>query len=85
MYIFHLCCFLSNCLPKVGANISHGLATRLVTGHHHVPHEERLQQLCLHPLHRQLVWVDLIVVFKIFTGLLDMDPSIFFFLPIAPD
>ncbi len=85
MHILYLCYFLSNCLPKVEANISHGLATRLVIGLHHVPNEERLQRLGLHSLRRRLIRAYLIAVFKIFTGLLDMDPSMFFFLPIAPD
>ncbi len=47
------------------------LATRFVTGIHHLPYEERLQQW----------WrprVDLITAFQIFTGLLDVDPNLFF-------
>ncbi len=44
------------------------------------PYEERLQRLGLHSLQRRLLRANLITAFKIFTGLLDVDPK-FSFLP----
>ncbi len=44
----------------------------------HLPYEERLQRLGIHSLLRRRLWVDLITAFKIFTGLLDVDPNLFF-------
>ncbi len=63
--------------PNLVADINHPeriqrLAKRLVTGMRHLPYEERLQRLR----------ADLITAFKIFKGLLDIDPN-FFFLPPA--
>ncbi len=49
------------------------LATRLVTGMRHLPYEESLQ--------RRRLQADLITAFKIFTGLLDIDPKLFFLPP----
>ncbi len=57
------------------------LATRLVTGMRHLPYEERLQRLGLYSLQRRRRRADLITAFKIFTGLLDIDPNLFFFPP----
>ncbi len=57
------------------------LATRLVTAILHLPYEERLQRLCLHSLQKRQLWADLITTFKIFTGLLDIDPNMFFLPP----
>ncbi len=56
-------------------------ATRLATGIRHLPYEERLQRLGLHYLQRWRLWVVLITAFKMFTGLLDMDPNVFFLPP----
>ncbi len=48
----------------------------------HLPYEERLQRLGLHSLQqRRRLQADLITAFKIFTGLLDIDPNLFFPLP----
>ncbi len=47
----------------------------------HFPYEERLQQLGLHFLQRRRLWGDLITAFKIFMGLLDIDPNLFFLPP----
>ncbi len=58
------------------------ICTRLVTGSRHLPYEERLQRLGLHSLHRRRLRVHLITAFKIFTGLLDVDPNLFFSLPL---
>ncbi len=44
---------------------------RLVTVIRHLPYEERLQ--------RRRLQVDLITAFKIFTGLVDVDPNMFYF------
>ncbi len=52
------------------------LATRLVTGMRHLPYEERLQRLGLHSLQRRRLRDDRITVFKIFKGLLDIDPNL---------
>ncbi len=52
----------------------------LVTGFRHRSHEERLQRLGLHSLQRRLQ-ADLITAFKIFKGLLDIDPNLFFLPP----
>ncbi len=46
---------------------------RVGTGFCHLPYEERLQ--------RRRLRADLITAFKIFTGLLDMDPNLFFLPP----
>ncbi len=47
----------------------------------HLPYEERLQQLGLHSLQRRRLLDDLITAFKIFKGLLDIDPNLFFLPP----
>ncbi len=47
----------------------------------HLPYEERQQRLGLHYLQRRRLWADLIIAFKIFTGLLDIDPNLFFLPP----
>ncbi len=74
------------CSPNLVADINHleriqRLATRLVTGIRHLPHEERLQRLGLHFLQRRLFLAELIFAFKIFTGLLDVNPNLFSLLP----
>ncbi len=74
------------CSPNLAADINHLeliqiLATRLVTGMRHLPYEERLQRLGLHSLQRRRLWDDLITAFKIFKGLLDIDPNMFFLPP----
>ncbi len=63
------------CSPKLVADINHleriqRLATR-----------ERLQRMGLHSLQRRRLWADLITAFKIFKGLLDVDPNLFFLPP----
>ncbi len=57
------------------------LATRLVSGIRHITYEDRLQRLSLHSLQRRRLRVDLIIAFRIFTGLLDVDPNLFFLPP----
>ncbi len=47
----------------------------------HLPHEERLQRLGLHSLQRRQLRADLIIAFKIFKGLLGIDPNLFFLPP----
>ncbi len=71
------------CSPNLVADINHleriqRLATRLETGMRHLPYEERLQRLGLHSLQRRRLRDDLITAFKIFKGLLDIDPNMFF-------
>ncbi len=71
------------CLPSLVADINHlariqRLAIRLVADMRHLPYEERLQRLGLYSLQLRLLWADLITTFKIFTGLLDVDPNLFF-------
>ncbi len=83
----HLQYGVSGCSPNLVADINHleriqRLATRLVTGMRHLPYEERLQRLDLHSLQRRRLRDDLITAFKIFKGLLDIDPNLFF-LPLA--
>ncbi len=46
-----------------------------------VPYEERLQRLGLHSLQRRRIRADLITAFKIFKGLLDIYPNLFFLPP----
>ncbi len=78
---------MSACSPNLVVDINHleriqRLATSFVTGMRHLPYEERLQRLGLHSLQRRKLWDDLITAFKIFKGLLDIDPNLFFsFLP----
>ncbi len=74
------------CSPNLAADINHleqiqRLATWLVTDMRHLPYEERLQRLNLHSLQRRRLQADLITAFKIFKGLLDIDPNLFFFPP----
>ncbi len=74
------------CSSNFVADINHleriqRLATRLVTGMRHLPYEVRLQRLGLHYLQRRRLWDDLITAFKIFKGLLDTDPNLFFLSP----
>ncbi len=74
------------CSPILVADINHleriqRLATRLVTGMRHLPYEERLQRLGLHSLQRRRLRDALITAFKIFKGLLDIDPNLFFLPP----
>ncbi len=47
----------------------------------HLPYEEILQRLSLHFLQRRRLRADLITAFKVFTGLLDIDPNLFFLPP----
>ncbi len=54
------------------------LDSRFVTGICHLPCEERLQRPGLHFLQWQRLRADLITAFKIFTGLLDIIPDLFF-------
>ncbi len=74
------------CSPNLVADINHleriqRLATRLVPGMRRLPYEERLQLLGLHSLQRRRLRVDLITTFKIFKGLLDIDPNLLFLPP----
>ncbi len=47
----------------------------------HHPYEERLQRLGFHSLQRRRLRAGLIATFKTFTGLLDIDPNLFFLTP----
>ncbi len=47
----------------------------------HVFYEERRQRLGLHSLQRRRLQADLITTFKIFTGVLDISPNLFFLPP----
>ncbi len=82
----HLKYGLPACSPNLVADINHleriqRLATRLVTGMRHLPYEGRLQRLGRHSLQRRRLQADLITAFKIFTGLLDIDPNLLFIPP----
>ncbi len=71
------------CSPNLVADINHleGMqrsATSLVPGMRHL--QQRLQRLVLHFLQRRRLRVDLITAFKVFKGLLDIDPNLFFLL-----
>ncbi len=48
----------------------------------HLPYEERLQRLGLHYMQRPRLRADLITAFKIFQGVLDIDPNLVFSLPL---
>ncbi len=52
------------------------LAARLETGMRHFPYEERVQRMGIHSLQR--LSTDLIVIFRIFTDFMDVDPHLFF-------
>ncbi len=84
----HLQYGMSACTSNLVAYINHlerihGQATRLVTDFRHLDYEERLQRrgLCCLQRRRRLR-ANLITVFTIFTGLLDIDPNLFSFLPL---
>ncbi len=71
------------CSPILAAHVNHleriqRLATKLETGMHNLPYEERLQRLGLHSLQRRRLPADLITAFKIFTFILEFDPNLFF-------
>ncbi len=51
----------------------------------HLPYEVRLQRLDLHSFLRRRLRVDLITAVKVFTGLLDVDPNMFFLPPTRRD
>ncbi len=51
------------------------LATRLVNGFRRLLYEERIRRLGLHSLRRRRLRGELIVVYKMFSGGLDLDPS----------
>ncbi len=81
----HLEYGIQACSPNLAADINHleriqRLAIRSVAGIRHLPYEERLEPVGLHSLQRRRLRADLITAFKIFTGLLDVDPN-FRFLP----
>ncbi len=74
------------CSSNFAADINHleriqRLTTRLVTGMRHLPYEERPQRLGPQSLHRRRLRDDLITAFKIFKGLLNIDPNLFFLPP----
>ncbi len=76
--------------PNRVADINHleriqRLATRLVTGLRRLPYEERLQWLGLNSLQRRRLRTGLITAFKIFKGLLDIDPNLFFLTSVRRD
>ncbi len=48
----------------------------------HLPYEERLQRLGLYSVQQRRLRADLIPAFKILTGLWDIDPNLFSFLPL---
>ncbi len=78
---------MSACSPNLVADINHlkriqRSATRLVTDMRHLPYEERLQRLGLQYLQRRRLRDDLITAFKIFKGLLGINPNMFSFLPL---
>ncbi len=54
------------------------LAMRFVKGFRRLSYEERLSRLGLHSLRRRRLRGDLIVVYKMFSAGLDLDPSLFF-------
>ncbi len=54
------------------------LATRRVKGFRRLPYEDRLRRLGLNFLRRRRPRGNLIVVYKMFSGGLDLDPSLFF-------
>ncbi len=77
----HLEYGVPTCSPNLVADIDYlELIQRLVTGIRHLPYEVRLKRLGLHSLKRRRLRADLITAFKIFTGLIDIDPN-FVFLP----
>ncbi len=53
------------------------LAPRLVKGFRRLPYEERLPRLGLHSLRRRRFYRDVINVYKMFPGVLDLDPCFF--------
>ncbi len=82
----HLEYSMPACSPNPVADSNHlkrtqRLATRLVTGMRHLPYEERLLRLGPHSLQWRRLRTDLITTFKIFKGLLDINPNLFFLPP----
>ncbi len=60
------------------------LATSLVKGFRRLPYEDRLRRLGLHSLRGRRLRGDLMVVYNMFSGGLDLDPSLFFIPPVRP-
>ncbi len=82
----HLECGVPVCYLILVAEINHLeriqiLVSVLVTGVRYLPYGEGLQRLTLHSLQRRRRLTHLISVFKISTGLLDIDPNLFFLPP----
>ncbi len=67
-----VCPHLEYCMPACSPNLAADI---------NLSYEERLQWLCLHSLQRRRLRTDLITAFKIFKGLLDIDPNLFFLPP----
>ncbi len=77
------------CSPNIVADtgfleLIQRLATRLVKGFRRLPYEERLRRLGLHSLRRRCLRPNLMVEYKMFSGGLDLDPSLFFIPPARP-
>ncbi len=60
------------------------LVTSLVKGFRRLPYEERLRRLGLYSLHRYRLCGDLIAIHEMFSGGLDLDPSLFSISPLRP-
>ncbi len=58
------------------------LVTRPVKGFRLLPYEEPLRRLGLHPLLRRRLRGDLIVVYKMFFGGLNLNPGLLFIPPV---
>ncbi len=67
--------------PERCVNRIQRITIKLVTGVRHLPYEERLQGMGPHSLQRQRLRADLNTTSKVFAGLLDIDPNLFFLPP----
>ncbi len=77
---------MATCSSNLVSDVNHlERITGLVFDLHHLPSEKRLQLLDLHSLQLRQLRADLVITFKTFTGLLEVDPNLLFLPSTHPD